>query len=371
MANSSTNLDLISASQASKEVTANALFDAGSPAACFGRRASTSSALTWGYYGGTVRINGVPTQIANGTLSLVASRTQQIEAGLVASGGAAISGISQATQGVVTASAHGFGVGDVVWFESIGGMTQLNNSWARIVAVTTNTFTINVTTTGLTAYTSGGTAKRLTEAAGSAWKVGKGLATDGNFVAPVPLYQVTAGTTTVTSYTDYRHVHASASRSVVSVAGSADVALTAAQVRTSLIELTGALTGHINVIVPPVIGQWQVSNQTTGSFTVTVKTPGGTGVLVAQGLRTLVASDGTNVIYQIGQRTGADQAAVTLVNADGEISGLTVSAPPTQAEVEALRDKCEVLADDVRALSTLVHALRQAAIDMGHIKGAA
>jgi len=30
----------------------------------------------------------------------------------------------------------------------------------------------------------------------------------------------------------------------------------------------------------------------------------------------------------------------------------------TQAEVQALRDKCEELADDVRALTALVHALR-------------
>jgi hypothetical protein len=35
---------------------------------------------------------------------------------------------------------------------------------------------------------------------------------------------------------------------------------------------------------------------------------------------------------------------VTLGNADGEIGGLTVSDPPTQAEIQALRDKCEELA---------------------------
>jgi len=48
--------------------------------------------------------------------------------------------------------------------------------------------------------------------------------------------------------------------------------------------------------------------------------------------------------------SGADQAAVTLCNTDGEICGLTISDPPTQAKVQALRDKCE-LAVDVRALS--------------------
>jgi hypothetical protein len=47
----------------------------------------------------------------------------------------------------------------------------------------------------------------------------------------------------------------------------------------------------------------------------------------------------------VTQPSGADQAAVTLGNADGEIGGLTISDPPTQVEVQALRDKCEELAD--------------------------
>jgi hypothetical protein len=67
----------------------------------------------------------------------------------------------------------------------------------------------------------------------------------------------------------------------------------------------------------------------------------------------------------------ADQAAVTLGSTDGEISGLTISDPPTQAEVKALRDKCEELADDVGNLSTLVHALRTALVVEGLIKGGA
>jgi hypothetical protein len=69
------------------------------------------------------------------------------------------------------------------------------------------------------------------------------------------------------------------------------------------------------------------------------------------------------------QPSGADQAAVTLGNTGGEIGGLTISDPPTQAEVQALRDKCEELADDVRALSALVHALRGALVAVGAIKG--
>ena len=67
----------------------------------------------------------------------------------------------------------------------------------------------------------------------------------------------------------------------------------------------------------------------------------------------------------------ASQAAVTLGNADSEIGGLTIGATYTQAEVVALRDKCEELADDVRALSVLLHQIRTDLITFGAIKGAA
>jgi hypothetical protein len=61
---------------------------------------------------------------------------------------------------------------------------------------------------------------------------------------------------------------------------------------------------------------------------------------------------------------------VTLGNTDGEIGGLTISDPPAQAEVQALRDKAEELTDDVRALSAFVHALRGGAlVAVGCVKG--
>lgn len=81
MANSTSNIDAISVSQASKEVTANSFFDAASQAATYGRRASTSSGLTWGYYGGNVVVTaGTTSQISNGTLTLTASSTNYIVA---------------------------------------------------------------------------------------------------------------------------------------------------------------------------------------------------------------------------------------------------------------------------------------------------
>lgn len=70
MSHSNTLLDTISSGQSSKEVTANELFDAGSPATLFGRRASTTSGLTWGYYGGVVSVGGALELLANGTVTL-------------------------------------------------------------------------------------------------------------------------------------------------------------------------------------------------------------------------------------------------------------------------------------------------------------
>jgi 6-phosphogluconolactonase (cycloisomerase 2 family) len=78
MANSTTNLDLISSSQAQKEITANALFDASSPASLFGRRSSTTSSLTWGYYGGNINEAGIVTNFPNGTITLTPSATNYI-----------------------------------------------------------------------------------------------------------------------------------------------------------------------------------------------------------------------------------------------------------------------------------------------------
>jgi hypothetical protein len=81
MADSTTNLDTISASQSSKEVTANALSDAGSPATLYGRRASTTSALTWGYYGGKkLKADGSIASIANGTIALTDAATNYLYA---------------------------------------------------------------------------------------------------------------------------------------------------------------------------------------------------------------------------------------------------------------------------------------------------
>jgi hypothetical protein len=95
MSDSTQHIDTISASQSSKEVTANAFMDAASPAALFGRRATTTTALTWGYYGGVLNVAGTPTTIANGTVALTGSATNYVEsttAGVVSANTSAFTG---------------------------------------------------------------------------------------------------------------------------------------------------------------------------------------------------------------------------------------------------------------------------------------
>lgn len=82
-----------------------------------------------------------------------------------------------------------------------------------------------------------------------------------------------------------------------SVAGSANVTLTAVEAGNAILEFTGTLTGNIAVIVPNAPTRtWVVRNATTGAFTLTVKTAAGSGIPILQGAQSQVYSDGTNVL---------------------------------------------------------------------------
>jgi hypothetical protein len=132
MSGSTSLLDLISSSQASKEVTANALFDACSPAALFGRRASTTAALTWGYYGGVMLVDGVPTAIANGTVALSASSTNYVEA---------------TRAGVVSKNTTGFTAGRIPLYKIVTGTATVTSyeDWRITPAPTTGRLALAMT----------------------------------------------------------------------------------------------------------------------------------------------------------------------------------------------------------------------------------
>lgn len=90
MSNSTSLIDQIAVNQSNKEAVANGNFDAASPAMLWGRRASTTNLLTWGYYGGYYNGNA----IADSTLTLVASATNYVYA--------------SATTGTVSVNQSGF-----------------------------------------------------------------------------------------------------------------------------------------------------------------------------------------------------------------------------------------------------------------------
>lgn len=78
MSDSTSLFDQLLTSAANLPTRINELLDSVSPASLGGRRASTTTGLTWGYYGGDVLVNGVPTAVANGTVALTASTTNYV-----------------------------------------------------------------------------------------------------------------------------------------------------------------------------------------------------------------------------------------------------------------------------------------------------
>lgn len=70
-------------------------------------------------------------------------------------------------------------------------------------------------------------------------------------------------------------------------------------------KFVGTLTSNVTIIVPSTIQQYWINNATTGSYTLSVSTSGGTPVQVNQNARGIYYCDGTNVIL-------ADTASVAL-----------------------------------------------------------
>lgn len=96
-----------------------------------------------------------------------------------------ITGLTQANPAVVTSNAHGYSNGQWTYIEAVVGMTQVNNKYFEIANVTANTFSlkdpltgIDINSTGYTAYSSGGTSKRVHEIS-----TGSGVHSDGTIQA--------------------------------------------------------------------------------------------------------------------------------------------------------------------------------------------
>ena len=89
---------------------------------------------------------------------------------------------------------------------------------------------------------------------------------------------------------------------VATIAGlsSGTVTATPAQYGKSVITLTGALTGNVTINFPVSQQLTTIANNTTGAFTVTVKTAAGAGAVVTQGGQETIYGDGVNLNPRLG-----------------------------------------------------------------------
>lgn len=90
----------------------------------------------------------------------------------------AITGITKANPGVVSAPGHTFVNGNQIYIANVVGMTQVNNTLATIAGVASGVFNLGIDTTAYSTYVSGGTAYRYPQAADA-------LTWSGEFDIPV------------------------------------------------------------------------------------------------------------------------------------------------------------------------------------------
>lgn len=97
----------------------------------------------------------------------------------------------------------------------------------------------------------------------------------------------------------------------------ADVTVTQLQSAYPVLIISGALTAARSLIMPAIVGEWIVQNNTTGAFNLTVKTASGTGVVATQSQSTFLYGDGTNILF-------ADSSKVASFN--GRVGTVTLNA---------------------------------------------
>lgn len=131
--------------------------------------------------------------------------------------------------------------------------------------------------------------------------------------------------------------------------GTGNYTLSIAEQNKIAYKFTGALSGNMNVIVPPTVQQYWVDNSTTNSYTLTIKTAAGTGYVIPQNSRAILYCDGTNVINAAtagistpisiaNGGTGATTAGGALINLGGGSVGIQLFQSSTQAQAQVAID---------------------------------
>ena len=115
---------------------------------------------------------------------------------------------------------------------------------------------------------------------------------------------------------------------------SSDVTLTNAEASKDIIVLSGTLTSNVNLIMPVFVKQWIVANNTSGAFTVTVKTASGTGGVVTQSTSRVFYGDGTNIY-------GVNPLIASQAQVNTGTDNSTFLTPKTFKDSQLLADKAD------------------------------
>ena len=134
----------------------------------------------------------------------------------------------------------------------------------------------------------------------------------------------------------------------IAVGGTGDYTLSAAEQNKSIYRFTGVLTGNRNIIVPSTVAQYTVRNETSGAFSLTVKTLAGTGVAVTQSSSGVVYCDGTNVI-----QSTATGVSTPVSIANGGTGSTTASSARTALGATATGDALFTASSAASGRSTL------------------
>ncbi len=99
--------------------------------------------------------------------------------------------------------------------------------------------------------------------------------------------------------------------------------------KNAVIELTGTITGNVSVIIPDGIEKtYLIKNNTTGAYTVQIKTTSGTGPTFAtddKGIK-LVYSNGTDVVDSSLQKLSSDYAPTLSANLDTNAKNIIIDS---------------------------------------------
>lgn len=123
---------------------------------------------------------------------------------------------------------------------------------------------------------------------------------------------------------------------VIDVAGTGNYTLAGSELNRIAYDFIGVLTGNRFVIVPSTVQQYWVTNDTTGSYDLEIKTSAGTGVVIPQGSSNILYCDGTNVVAATSSSslsnpvsvnqggTGATTASQARINLGGTSVGIAL-----------------------------------------------